>query len=186
MSRNDSDRVTPIICEGTACENTLGDLIMDTFTYIFMTPAVLALVFVVSGGFSAGPLITVMFWLVVASWIAVFVHKYVKYRRRIEAMRQGVARLLETGAPLTAVAAEAVVLKAVKFRDTQLFARTGKGEEAPCAICLDGLVGADVCVELPCRHCFHRPCMAAWCDAAAGTTCPVCRGALVGSKGPVV
>ena len=35
---DDSERMTPIICGGTACENTCGDLVLDILTYVVMTP----------------------------------------------------------------------------------------------------------------------------------------------------
>ncbi|KAM3237131.1 hypothetical protein P3L10_012160 [Capsicum annuum] len=43
-----------------------------------------------------------------------------------------------------------------------------------CAICLDGLVDADLCRSFPaCNHVFHAQCIDPW--LAKKTTCPTCR-----------
>lgn len=182
------ERLTPIVCAGTACESTMGDVAVDVCTYLFVTPAALALVGLVVG--FSDPRTTIAFWLVVAGLAAFAGQRYLRWRQRVVAMRQGVARLLEAprdaltpgaSAGAGAPAAAAHLPTPVQFRATALFARAASGEEAACAICLEALAPADVAVELPCAHCFHRPCMSAWATASAATgshppSCPVCRG----------
>ena len=42
-----------------------------------------------------------------------------------------------------------------------------------CAICMDDLEAGDGVLELPCRHVFHKPCLAEW--LAQKNECPNCR-----------
>ena len=44
---------------------------------------------------------------------------------------------------------------------------------AECSICMDSVAVGDQVTELPCRHWFHHPCVAAW--LSEHDTCPHCR-----------
>lgn len=42
-----------------------------------------------------------------------------------------------------------------------------------CAICLECMGGGQMLARLPCGHCFHNTCIAAWLPASL--TCPLCK-----------
>jgi len=178
---NDDERLTPIICAGTACENTIGDLCMDSITYFVIYPMVLFAVYSINGFKST--LYTTMMAVVTALWLFIWAKRYLAYRRRVATMRAGVARLLELRQQRQEAVTEArpapvTLPEPVKFRDTKLFKREGALAPCECAVCLDPLLPAAVATELACGHCFHHPCAAAWAGASTSPTCPVCRGSL--------
>ena len=50
-------------------------------------------------------------------------------------------------------------------------------ERHECAICFEEVDPAKT-VKLPCKHCYHGPCLQAWADRSTGgaaLTCPQCR-----------
>ena len=52
-------------------------------------------------------------------------------------------------------------------------AMVGDEGKAECSICLDDVALGSPVAELPCRHWFHRQCVAIW--LAEHDTCPHCR-----------
>lgn len=42
-----------------------------------------------------------------------------------------------------------------------------------CPVCHEEFVVAEKVTEMPCSHCFHRPCLMRWLEKQ--NTCPLCR-----------
>ena len=51
---------------------------------------------------------------------------------------------------------------------------TAISHNATCAICLEDFNKNDIAQELPCKHMFHKECLAGWL-ATRHRTCPTCR-----------
>jgi len=180
---------TPIVCKGTSCENTVGDIVMDVITYGIYLACIV-------GGFavysSQRTVVKALVWVVVAGILGVLAWRFYCWRKRIAAMKAGVARLqaklvgsgvapvaAAPGAVQVEVLAVKIVLEPVKFRSTKTRAAMGASSgETTCAICLAALVPSDVVNELGCGHCYHRECLTAW--VAVQPTCPSCRAPVAG------
>lgn len=66
------------------------------------------------------------------------------------------------------------------------FAKTdgddASNEAVVCSVCLEELVEGDSVLDLPCRHLFHRRCLATWLRTK--TTCPLDRTRLREDRDP--
>ena len=49
----------------------------------------------------------------------------------------------------------------------------GDGEEACCAVCLEGYAAGDALRTMPCAHAFHGECIVEWLSVSR--FCPLCR-----------
>ena len=56
---------------------------------------------------------------------------------------------------------------------------TAISPNATCAICLEDFNKNDIAQELPCKHMFHKECLAGWL-ATRHRTCPTCRNLITG------
>ncbi|PVH99701.1 hypothetical protein DM02DRAFT_710489 [Periconia macrospinosa] len=56
----------------------------------------------------------------------------------------------------------------------------GPEHRAECSICMDEVAVGEQVTELPCKHWFHHPCIAAW--LSEHNTCPHCRKGIKGEE----
>ncbi|CAN4122831.1 unnamed protein product [Withania somnifera] len=65
-------------------------------------------------------------------------------------------------------------LSVEELQEISCFYLKGQENYSTCAICLDGLVDAELCRSFPaCNHMFHAQCIDPW--LAKKPTCPTCR-----------
>ncbi|MCD7466801.1 hypothetical protein HAX54_003831 [Datura stramonium] len=65
-------------------------------------------------------------------------------------------------------------LSVEELQEISCFYLKGQANYSTCAICLDGLVDAELCRSFPaCNHMFHAQCIDPW--LAKKPTCPTCR-----------
>lgn len=178
---------TPIVCKGTACENTMGAVCLDVTTYVTYCACLVGAIVFAWPGAPAGLRGMIVALFVLLTWIVW--RRCHNWRVRKAKLAAGVARLLAsrpadatTTQPHAAVAAAAVQLPVLKFYATHAGQARRRAADSsaggvPCAICLADLEPSAAVHELPCRHCFHRACLAEWLRVGQAT-CPSCRGAL--------
>jgi hypothetical protein len=165
----------------------MGAVCLDVTTYgTFCACLVGAIIFAWPGA-PVGLRGTIVALFVLLAWVVW--RRYNNWQVRKAKLAAGVARLLAsrhtaatTTQPHAAVAAAAVQLPVLKFNATQAGKAHRRGSDSseggvPCAICLSDLEPSAVVNELPCKHCFHRLCLAEWLRVGQAT-CPSCRGTL--------
>jgi hypothetical protein len=69
----------------------------------------------------------------------------------------------------------------LKSRSATLRLAAAAGERSACAVCQEPFRSADEVLKLPCRHCYHASCLAAWLQRQA--SCPLCRASVGASHG---
>jgi hypothetical protein len=161
-----------LVCQGTSCENSLGDVLCDTFNLIIYAMTLLVMGYFYITGETKSVVLIVCFYLLILVGVLVGINRFIKWRKRVEAMRLGISRLLGEGGAPTPSTSGMMELRSMKFRKT-LHHMDNPNEEYTCAICLDRIMPSENVNLLSCSHCFHRECIKAW--IVLQPTCPTCR-----------